>query len=184
MYRLTASGCAELDRLGNFLSGVFKSKLWREQYVQQALAAIHLFKRDQDYIVKEGLIEIVDINTGRTMADRSWERGLHQMIQAKEQLNVTAPNESIARISHQAFFRRYLHVSGMSGTLKEVKAEVRKIYGLRVVRLPTHNKLLRRNAGLCHRPSPRPARMRWWLSVSSVLVAAGRPVLIGTRTVA
>jgi preprotein translocase subunit SecA len=180
--RLTTMGCTELDQLGVLLGGVFASKLWREQYVQQALAAIHLFKRDQDYIVKDGVIEIVDINTGRTMADRSWERGLHQMIQAKEQVNVTAPNESIARISHQAFFRRYLHVSGMSGTLREVKAEVRKIYGLRVVRVPTHNKLLRKDHGLLV-ARDKSEKDGLVARKTARLVAMGRPVLIGTRTV-
>jgi preprotein translocase subunit SecA len=180
--RLTALGVQELDRLGAVFGGVFASKLWREQYVQQALAALHLFKRDQDYIVKDGVIEIVDINTGRTMADRSWERGLHQMIQAKEQVNVTAPNESIARISHQSFFRRYLHVSGMSGTLREVKSEVRKIYGLRTVRLPTHNTLRRRNDGLMV-VRTKSEKDKLVAARIAAVVAQGRPVLVGTRTV-
>lgn len=179
---LTPAGEALLAELGTAFGGVFANALWREQYVVQALMAVHLFLNGRDYIIRDGAVEIVDINTGRTMKDRSWERGLHQMIEAKENLAVTAPNESVARTSHQSFFRRYLMLCGMSGTLTEVRSELKTIYGLAVVRIPTNRPSQRRAlpvtiaatyAGKIEKVAARVAAVS----------ATGRPVLIGTRTV-
>jgi preprotein translocase subunit SecA len=117
------------------------------------------------------------------MPDRSWERGLHQMIQAKEGLAVTAPNEAMARISHQEFFRRYHHLCGMSGTIMEVAGEVRRTYGLRSIRIPTHHPLRRSNDGIAiHLTSD--AKHAAIAERARRLTETSRPVLIGTRTVA
>lgn len=179
---LTEAGRARIEQLARPMHGVLAAKVWREQYCEQALTALHLFRRDTDYIIRDGVIEIVDINTGRTMPDRSWERGLHQMIQAKEGLDITAPNESMARITHQGFFQRYLSLCGMSGTVREVGAEIRQVYGLRWVRIPPHHRSRRRHAGvtIARTVEAKDARV-----VARVvrLARAGRPVLIGTRTV-
>lgn len=180
---LTARGTTHLAHLSKAIGGVFASRMWREQYGLQALMALHLFRRDHEYIVRDQSVQIVDIGTGRTMPDRSWERGLQQMIQAKEGLTVTAPNESIARISHQDFFCRYLFLAGMSGTVTEVAPEIRKTYGLRVVRIPTHQPSRRRNLGttVCGT-----ALQKRRIIAARVKACAERsqPVLIGTRTVA
>jgi preprotein translocase subunit SecA len=117
------------------------------------------------------------------MPDRSWERGLQQMIQSKEGLAITAPNESIARISHQDFFGRYLFLAGMSGTLGEVRREIRRTYGLDVVRVPTHRPSLRRDLGMTVCATNAEKRRIIALKVRECM-ARSQPVLIGTRTVA
>jgi preprotein translocase subunit SecA len=92
----------------------------REELLRRALSALYLFHRDKQYLVRGGKVQIVDEYTGRVMADRSWERGLHQMIEAKEGCAITGQQETLARISYQRFFRRYLRVAGMTGTAREV----------------------------------------------------------------
>ena len=180
---LTEAGKALLEKISVPIGGVFASRMWREQYLLQALAALHLFRRDREYIIRGDAIEIVDLNTGRTMPDRSWERGLHQMIQAKEGIAVTAPNEVMARISHQHYFTRYHHLSGMSGTVLEVADEIRRSYGVSTVRIPTHRALLRRNLGTRIHPTA-VDKYRAIAIRARDLLAQSRPVLIGTRTVA
>ena len=91
---------------------------------------MHLYLRDKHYIVDEGQVRIVDEYTGRVMADRSWERGLHQMVEAKEGLEISGRQETLARISYQRFFRRYLRLAGMTGTAREVAGELWAVYGL------------------------------------------------------
>jgi len=154
-----------------------------EQAVHRALAAIHLYLRDQHYVVVEGKVQIVDEATGRAMPDRAWEHGLHQMIEAKESLELTGLRETLARITYQRLFRRYLRLAGMSGTAIEVAAEIGRTYGLPVVRVPLHKPSQRRLwPALC--VGDRAAK--WQAVAQSVLDVAGqqgRPVLIGTRTV-
>jgi preprotein translocase subunit SecA len=180
---LTPAGHELLAHNARPIGGVFASRLWCEQYVLQALIALHLFRRDREYITRDGAVEIVDINTGRTMPDRSWERGLHQMIQVKEGLVVTAPNEAMARISHQDFFCRYNFLCGMSGTITEVAREIRHTYGLSAVRIPTHHPLRRRSLGVqIHVAAD--AKHAAIAERARELLAQSRPVLIGTRTVA
>ena len=111
--------------------------------MRQALVALHLFDRDKQYLVREGKVQIVDEYTGRVMADRSWERGLHQLIEIKENCEMTRRKETQARISYQRFFRRYLHLAGMTGTAREVAGELWSIYRLRVVTVPTNRPLRR-----------------------------------------
>jgi len=180
---LTGGGAKRLAHLSKAIGGVFASRMWREQYVLQALMALHLFRRDHEYIVRDESVQIVDIGTGRTMPDRSWERGLQQMIQAKEGLTVTAPNESIARISHQDFFCRYLFLAGMSGTVSEVAPEIKKTYGLSVVRVPTHRPSRRQGLGVTICKTTDEKRMVIAERVKTC-VRKSQPVLIGTRTVA
>jgi preprotein translocase subunit SecA len=180
---LTPAGRDLLANSAKPIGGVFASQLWREQYILQALMALHLFRRDREYITRDGAVEIVDINTGRTMPDRSWERGLHQMIQAKEGLAVTTPNEAMARISHQDFFCRYHFLCGMSGTIMEVAREIRHTYGLRAVRIPTHRPLRRRSLGVEIHVTAEAKHSAIAERVRQLLTQS-RPVLIGTRTVA
>jgi hypothetical protein len=116
----------------------------REELVSQALSALHLFERDRHYLVRDGKVQIIDEYTGRLMPDRSWERGLHQMIEIKEGCEPTSRKETLARISYQRFFRRYLRLAGMTGTAREVSRELWSIYRLRVATLPTNRPLRRR----------------------------------------
>jgi preprotein translocase subunit SecA len=181
--RLTPEGLARLDELAAPLGGVWAGRLRREELARQALVARQLFQRDRHYLVRDGRVQIIDEYTGRLMPDRSWERGLHQLIEVKEGVPVTAHHDTLARISYQRFFRRYLRLAGMTGTAREVAGEVWAVYGLPVVRVPTNRPS--RRVVLPERVY-RSAEARWVAVVERVraLHAAGRPVLVGTRSVA
>ena len=165
------------------LGGVWAVARGREHLVGQALRALHLYQRDQHYVVIDGQVQIVDEYTGRVLDGRSWEGGLHQMIEAKEGLTLTAPARTLARITFQRFFCRYLRLAGMSGTAAEVAPELNAVYRLDVVRLPTHRPEQRVTL------PPRFVRSqahKWQLVREACLaqLQAGRPVLVGTRSVA
>ncbi len=180
--RLSASGRTVLERDSVGMSGLWRFKKAREEMVEQALAALHLYELDLHYMVVEGKVQIVDEFTGRTMADRSWERGLHQLIEIKEGLEPTSQRETIARITYQRFFRRYLRLSGMTGTAAEVAPELRAVFGLDTIAVPTHRPLLRRDLGEKIFVS---AERRWQAVAERIgtLREAGRAVLVGTRSV-
>lgn len=180
---LTDLGRAQAARLTNRYGGVWNVAGHRENIVRQALAALHLHLRDKHYIVDEGQIRIVDEYTGRVMADRSWERGLHQMVEAKEGLEISGRQETLARISYQRFFRRYLRLAGMTGTAREVAGELWAVYGLNTVRIPTNRPQARKIHGDLLYPT---SRAKWQAIAAQVaeLHKSGRPVLVGTRSVA
>ena len=164
------------------LGGVWAVARGREHLVGQALRAIHLFHLDQHYVVIDGKVQIVDGYTGRVLEGRSWEGGLHQMIEAKEGLALTEPARTLARITFQRFFCRYLRLAGMTGTAAEVAAELHAVYRLDVVRLPTDQ------PGRRVTLAPRLMRTQSakWQTVRAACLgqlAAGRPVLVGTRSV-
>ena len=140
---ITDGGSRRLEQLAQPLTGVWRGPRRREQLVRQALKALHQFKRDKHYLVRDGKVVIVDEFTGRLMPDRSWEQGLHQLIEIKEGCEVTGRRETLARISYQRFFRRYVHLAGMTGTASEVASELWAVYGLRVARIPTNRPVRR-----------------------------------------
>ena len=180
---LTDLGRAHAARLTNRYGGVWNVPGHRENIVRQALAALHLYLRDKHYIVDEGHVRIVDEYTGRVMADRSWERGLHQMVEAKEGLEISGRQETLARISYQRFFRRYLRLAGMTGTAREVAGELWAVYGLNTVRIPTN----RPQARKIHSDLLYPTSQTKWQAIAvqvAELHKSGRPVLVGTRSVA
>ena len=109
---------------------------WHE-YVRAALRAAHLIARDKHYVVVEGEIHLVEKSTGRVFRDRTWTDGLHQAIQVKERLSITAESESQGRITRQSFFRLYQHLCGMTGTATTCKSELRSVYGLGVAEIDT-----------------------------------------------
>src|SRR5712671_225017 len=180
---LTDLGRAHAARLTNRYGGVWNVRGHRENIVRQALAALHLHLRDKHYIVDEGQVRIVDEYTGRVMADRSWERGLHQMVEAKEGLEISGRQETLARISYQRFFRRYLRLAGMTGTAREVAGELWAVYGLNTVRIPTNRPQARKIHGDLLYPT---SQTKWQAIAEQVaeLHKSGRPVLVGTRSVA
>jgi preprotein translocase subunit SecA len=183
MVELMDDGRARLAALVQPLGGLWTGQQRREELATQALTALHLFERDIHYLVKDGKVQIVDEFTGRVSADRSWERGLHQLIEVKEEVEVTNRTEPLARISYQRFFRRYLLLAGMTGTAREVADEMWAVYRLPVRRVPTNRPVVRR---------PLPDRLyatvdaKWSAIVEHIarLHAEGRPVLVGTRSVA
>jgi preprotein translocase subunit SecA len=180
---LTEEGLSRVARNAEELGGVWSGRQRREELIRQALAALHSYHLDKHYLIQGGKVHIIDEFTGRVMADRSWERGLHQMIEVKEDCALTAQNETLARISYQRMFRRYLRLSGMTGTAHEVTGELWSVYRLNVVRVPTNRALQRR---LLPEQVFVTAEQKWRSIVHRVreLHAQGTPVLIGTRSVA
>ncbi len=180
---LTEAGRAAVAEFAQGLDGLWGVSRAREEIVEQGLSALHLFDRDRHYIVAEDKVQIVDEYTGRVMADRSWEKGLHQMIEVKEGLELSKRRDTISRITYQRFFRRYLRLAGMTGTATEVAPEMRTVYGLDVLRIPPNRPVQRDDLGL--RVFARSER-RWEAVLESARAMrdAGRAVLIGTRSVA
>ena len=179
---LTLQGREALHRLSNDMDAVWQAEHRREEGVQQALVALHSFRRDVHYIVRDQQILIVDENTGRVMPDRSWERGLQQLIEAKEEVPITPEKATLARISFQLFFRRYLRLAGMSGTGRDVANELGEIYGLGVVRVPPNRRSCRKMLGVRVYAQ---AAQRWRAVVEVVAEChhRGQPVLVGTRSI-
>ena len=162
---------------------IWRSARRREELVSQGLHALHLLKRDRDYLVAENKILIIDANTGRILADRSWERGLHQLVEEKEQCPLTDARVHLGRLTYQHFFRRYLRLGGMTGTAREVSSELWSIYKLRVQRIPLHRASQRRKIATQIYPQ---AEVKWAAVINQVkeLQKLGQPVLIGTGSVA
>jgi preprotein translocase subunit SecA len=182
---LTEDGAQRLPALVAALAepSMIWGSVWRtEEAVTQALYALHGLVCDVDYVVRDGKVMIVDENTGRTMADRSWEMGLHQMVELKEGLEVTGSRETMARISYQLFFRRYLGLCGMSGTCCELSGEFFDIYGMPSLRVPPRTASQRRASGTRLYRSSSERRQACVAAVQRE-TAKGRPVLVGTRTV-
>ncbi len=180
--KISDHGSARLAEIAPPMGSVWKSARQREELVRQALCARHLYVRDRHYLVHEGAVKIIDENTGRVMADRSWERGLHQMIEIKENCELSGQQEQLARMTYQRFFRRYLRLAGMTGTAREVSRELWSIYKLPVKHVPTHRPVRRRAIG--HHVYPDKAS-KWRAVVERIreLRAELRPVLVGTRSV-
>jgi preprotein translocase subunit SecA len=179
---LTEEGREELARRTAGRPGLWIARRAREELAERALSALHLFHRDRQYIVSDGKVQIVDEFTGRVMPDRTWEAGLHQMIEAKEGVEITGRKLTLARITYQRFFRRYHHLTGMTGTAAEVAGELAGVYRLGVMRVPTNRPSQRRNHGE-HLFAG--ADDKWSAIVASAQqsMERGQSVLIGTRSV-
>ena len=180
--KLNDNGSAYLAETAPSLGTIWKSARQREELIHQALSAHHLYTRDRHYLVQEDKVMIIDENTGRVMADRSWERGLHQMIEIKEDCEISGRQEHLARLTYQRFFRRYLRLAGMTGTAQEVQRELWSVYHLAVTRIPT-NKPTRRTETGQRIYSNKPAKWAAVVKRIRALQEKGRPVLIGTRSV-
>ena len=180
--RITEDGKKRLGELAAGKRGLWTGPNRREELARQALSATHLFHRDQQYLVVEGKVQIVDEFTGRVMPDRSWERGLHQMIEVKEGCELTGQRETLARISYQRFFRRYIRLAGMTGTAKEISGELWGVYRLKVMRVPTRKPVQRKIEPLQIFDTQ---AQKWEAVVASIRREheKGRPVLVGTRSV-
>lgn len=164
------------------LGGEWAVRCAREHWVLQALRAEHLFHRDEHYIVKDGQVLIVDENTGRALPGRTWEHGLHQIVETREGCPLSDQSRTVARITYQRYFRRYLRLAGMTGTAQEVRQELWRDYGLSTVVIPPNRPCVRRV--MRTRCSPTEAD-KWSMCADSAryMLSMGRPVLIGTRSV-
>ncbi|WP_316014997.1 translocase [Roseobacter sp. HKCCA0434] len=174
-----------LDRLDDMAEGredTFAIPVIREHAISQALNALHLQERGESYLVVDGKVQIVDENTGRVQPDRSWSDGLHQMVEIKEELEVTKPRETLSRLTYQRLFRRYAHVGGMTGTGRDAAWELWSVYRLAVTKIPTNKRDIRRFAA----DRVFLSEDRKWRAIAArarELHEAGLPVLIGTRSV-
>jgi preprotein translocase subunit SecA len=152
------------------------------RHFDQALKAHAMFKRDRDYIVKDGEIVIVDEFTGRQMPGRRWSEGLHQAIEAKEGLRVQRETVTMATITFQNYFRLYDKLAGMTGTALTEAEEFHKIYQLEVVGIPTHRPMVRDDeTDLVYLNEK--AKFNAVIDEIEEMQSAGRPVLVGTVSV-
>ncbi len=187
MVELTEDGRGSIAALANGLPPFWSGPRRREELVKQALNARSLHVRDDDYVVRsndEGAreIAIVDRSTGRILEGRQWQLGLHQAVEAKEGIDISALRTTSARTSYQRFFQRYALLCGMTGTAWETRHELYRDYSLRVVRIPTHRPVVRRER-TDHVSANRDEKLECVVDAVIKHHATGRPVLIGTRSV-
>ncbi len=153
-----------------------------KHYVETAIKAHALYKRDVDYVVKDGEVIIVDTFTGRLMPGRRWSDGLHQSIEAKEGVKIRKEDQTLATITFQNYFRLYQKLSGMTGTAETEAAEFEKIYNLEIVVIPTNRPLLRvENSDVVFRTE----KEKYKAVADNIadLNASGQPVLVGTTSI-
>ena len=151
-------------------------------YLNNALKAKELFTRDKDYIVRNGEVLIVDSFTGRVLAGRRYNEGMHQAIEAKEDVEIKNENQTLATVTLQNYFRLYEKISGMTGTAETEAAELHSIYGLDVVPIPTNKP----NQRIDHSDRIYKTQEAKFAAVVDDIeehVAAGQPVLVGTTSV-
>jgi preprotein translocase subunit SecA len=164
------------------LSREFSEKSERLHSINQLLKAYTLFEKDIEYIVQDGKVLIVDENTGRVLAGRRYSDGLHQAIEAKENVKVEAATQTFATITLQNYFRMYHKLAGMTGTAETEAAELYQIYKLDVVVIPTNKAIVRKDAeDLVYK-----TRREKFNAIADEIVALtgkGRPVLVGTTSV-
>ena len=180
---MTPPGERQALKITRDLGALWQGRVRRLELLRQALTAWHLFERDRHYLIDGNRVVIIDEHTGRMMPDRTWERGLHQLIEIKENCPLSAPRETLASISFQNFFRHFHHLAGMTGTAEEVTSELWRVYDLPVANVPTHKSNRRR---LLQRRLFDNDEDKWRAVVERVkeLQQQNRPVLVGTQSLA
>jgi preprotein translocase subunit SecA len=178
---ITEAGTDKMERwLG--VDNMFDNDFSLARHLEQALKAEVLYKRDRDYVVKDGEVIIVDEFTGRLMPGRRWSEGLHQAVEAKEGAKIQSESRTLATVTFQNYFRMYDKLAGMTGTAETEAEEFSKIYELEVVVIPTNRPMVRDDfADLVYR-----SQQGKWNAVIDEIVEAherGRPVLVGTISV-
>ena len=176
---LTEDGVAKGEKLLNIENLYDPKNIEILHHLNQALKAHTLFKRDVDYIVKNNEVVIVDEFTGRLMAGRRYSEGLHQALEAKENVKVANENQTLATITFQNFFRMYDKLSGMTGTAETEAAEFQQIYNLDVMVIPTHKPMVRKDLpDLIYKTQ----KEKYNAAIKEIirLHKKGQPVLVGT----
>jgi preprotein translocase subunit SecA len=179
---LTEQGIASCERLLNVDNLYDPQHITMLHHVQQGLRAHALYKRDVDYVVKDGEVIIVDEFTGRMMPGRRWSDGLHQAVEAKEGVRIERENQTLATITFQNYFRMYDKLAGMTGTADTEAEEFAKIYKLEVTVIPTNRPLLRVNApDVVYKTE----REKFDAVAKDIIVRheKGQPVLVGTVSI-
>jgi preprotein translocase subunit SecA len=177
----TEEGINKMEKLLG-IKNIYDDDPSMARYFESALKAHALFKRDRDYIVKDGEIVIVDEFTGRQMPGRRWSEGLHQAVEAKEGLHVQRESVTLATITFQNYFRLYTKLAGMTGTAMTEAEELHKIYKLEVVAIPTHRPMVRDDEpDLVFRNET--GKFMALIDEIVEMHEHGRPVLVGTVSV-
>ena len=179
---LTEAGIDKLEKLAGVSNIYDENNLDLARYMENAIKAEIIFKRDKDYIVKDGEVVIVDEFTGRMMPGRRYSEGLHQAIEAKEGVTVQRENHTLATITFQNYFRLYKKLAGMTGTAITEAQEFDKIYKLDAITIPTHKPMIRQDyADLIYRTTE--AKYDAVVEEIKRLNEEGVPVLVGTTSV-
>ncbi len=179
---LTEGGVAHVEKLLRVENLYDPRNIEILHHVNQALRAYTLFKRDVDYVVKDGEVIIVDEFTGRLMPGRRWSDGLHQAVEAKENVRIENENQTLATVTFQNYFRMYKKLAGMTGTADTEAAEFAKIYKLDVVVIPTNMPLVRTNySDVIYKSEEE--KFRAAVQEIEELHRSGRPVLVGTISI-
>jgi preprotein translocase subunit SecA len=179
---LTEEGVAKVEGLLGVQNLYDPSNIELLHHVNQALKAHALFKRDVDYVVKEGEVMIVDEFTGRLMPGRRWSDGLHQAVEAKEGVKIESENQTLATITFQNYFRMYDKLAGMTGTADTEATEFNEIYKLDVMVIPTNRPLARiDNGDVIYKTN----REKFMAVVEDIIErhSEGQPVLVGTISI-
>ena len=180
---LSAAGEDRVAALAVGLGGPWQRPRYRREALVVALTALHVLRRDRHYVVNDGEVQLLDEVSGRIAVGRVWSRGLHTVVALKEGLHAPAETETVAQTTFQRFFQRYWRLGGISGTLWEARAELRAVYGASVVRVPLHRPCCR-----VELPTRRFLNLDTLFAAVvervASLSAAGRPVLVGTDSVA
>ena len=183
-FRQVAITEAGTDRMERWLGvdNMFENDFSMARHLEQALKAEALYKRDRDYVVKDGEVVIVDEFTGRLMPGRRWSEGLHQAVEAKEGGKIQNESRTLATITFQNYFRMYDKLAGMTGTAETEAEEFHKIYDLEVIAVPTNRPMVRDDfADLVFSSQ----KGKWQAVVEEIVEEheKGRPVLVGTISV-
>src|SRR5574337_1253498 len=179
---LTESGVAKVEHLLGLTNLYDPAHMDLVHHVQQALRAHVLFKRDVDYVVKDGEVVIVYEFTGRLMAGRRWSDGLHQAVEAKVQVKIERENQTLATITFQNYFRMYTKLAGMTGTADTEAAEFAQIYNLDVMVIPTNQPMIRLNQNDVVYKTQK-EKLNAAADEIAALHHTGRPVLVGTTSI-
>jgi preprotein translocase subunit SecA len=179
---LTEEGVGHVEKLLKVENLYDPRNIETLHHVNQGLRAHTLFKRDVDYVVKEGEVIIVDEFTGRLMPGRRWSDGLHQAVEAKENVRIENENQTLATITFQNYIRMFKKLAGMTGTADTEAAEFRKIYNLDVVVIPTNMPLIRTNyPDVIYKTEDE--KFRAVVREIEELNQSGHPVLVGTISI-
>ncbi|MBI4153471.1 preprotein translocase subunit SecA [Candidatus Woesebacteria bacterium] len=178
---LTEHGISKVEKILG-VSNLYEKDFESIHHIENALRARTLYLQDKDYVVKDGQVIIVDEFTGRLMFGRRWSDGLHQAVEAKEQVPIQQESKTLATISFQNYFRMYEHLSGMTGTAATEAEEFKKIYNLDVVVIPTDRQMVRKDqADMIYKT----LRAKYGAVVGDIeeKYKEGQPVLVGTTSI-
>ncbi|ACI20371.1 preprotein translocase subunit SecA [Thermodesulfovibrio yellowstonii] len=179
---LTEQGSQKAEKLLGIDNLYNPSNIQVVHHINQAIRAHYFFKKEVDYVVKDGKIVIVDEFTGRLLEGRRWSDGLHQAIEAKEGLKIEAENQTLATITFQNYFRMYKKLAGMTGTADTEASEFAEIYNLEVVVIPTHKPMIREDYPDAVYKTEK-AKYEAVVKEIEECYKVGRPVLVGTTSI-